>query len=136
MEIVKKDTNLFVKTITDFIGVASPHIISKTIVNKSTKLLPIISFWLPINYIFDAFLKLLSFTLKPNQKYSFARIRYGFYFIKEKITSILSLVFKSSKKIDVRKYTEYEKLYNLYANSNKITQKHTQFNLKELGYPF
>jgi len=105
-------------------------------INVSTKNVLILSFWRPINYLFERLLHLLIFLLGiGNQKSPLRKLRYWFYNSKSKITMRLDKVLLNTRKIDIKAYSQYAMLVERFGKSNNILEQLIGYDLAALGYP-
>jgi len=133
MEMLKNSPQQFQQKITDFIDL--PFFPLKTkIVNPSTNLKQVINFWRPINRSFKRFLSLLrKLKIKTNNNYQ--ALRFAFYWLKQKTTPFLNLIFSFSNKLCLTTYPQYQKMKKRFKTSNQKLEKLTNLDLKKYSYP-
>ena len=136
MELLKENKTRFIKDIIKFIGVNAPKEINHTPRNVSTKKILILKFWIPFNFLFTYLINSILNLFKKDNKDPGEKIRYSYYRMKSLITKGLNKIFKSGKDLDIKNYHKYEELKEVYSQSNYILQDYTNYNIKELGYPY
>jgi hypothetical protein len=135
-ELLRKDSETFVRKIIDFLKVPFISLEGDSPVNESTKLAVVVRFWRPINFVFDAvlgFLRLIR--IQKEEKYPFLGIRYKFYSFKRTVTRFMNALFRTTSLIDIAGYSDYDELVEKYSESNTRLQKLIDLDLKEFGYP-
>ncbi len=135
LELLKKDTGEFCRKLSLFLRVpVSPS--GGKVVNESTKLLPVLRFWRPVNFLFARLLlSLKALGIETKEEYPYQRLRYTFYGIKKVSTRWLNRLFCKAKTLDMQFLRQDQELVTRYAASNGRLGAQLHMDLGELGYP-
>ncbi len=136
MELLTQSSEDLFNRLFAFIQVPYQRVARPRPMNVSTKSVLILSFWRPINYIFERLLHLLIFLFRmEDRKTPFKRLRYLFYDSKSKISVMLDKVFPATRKIDLKACSEYPRLVERFGKSNAYLERLIGCDLSTLGYP-
>jgi len=136
MEMLARSPESYLDSVASFVGVPPVQVEATDRVNVSTRRVPIIRFWRPVNRVFEVLLNaLIVVSGKQDQRYPFRGLRYGLYGLKRRATRLLGRAFEGSQRLDVTSYSGYRELAVRYAESNRRLEAITGLDLQQYGYP-
>jgi len=136
MELLRNNQVSFNNALADFIGAKQVFVNNARNSNKSTDIAILILFWRAINVYFNIFLNILrKLKISTREEFEYKKLRYIFYFIKRKSSSMLSRVFRHSRRININYCKFYDSLFVKYGKSNEKLSEIVEFDLCRFNYP-
>jgi len=134
MEVLLRSSEDFYHRLFEFLQIPTQKIQNTQPSNVSTKILAILGFWQPINYLFGQILSLLRliFGERPG---NFPRFRSSYYELKRKVTRILNRVLSKGRQLEIDSLPGSVDFVERFSESNSRLNKLLDMDLSQFGYP-